>query len=144
MAGKKNPKEAIAEQYYFDTDFTQEEIADLLEVTPQTVSRWATEGNWKAKKASYKITPRDLEQMYSEQIFEIRDVARNQGRPLNAKEADAISKLSASIERVRNKVSISIVIGVFMEFNNWLRPIDLELLKQLSKYQREYLSTRND
>lgn len=144
MAKTGTDKKTLAERYFFDTDFTQEEIAELLDVTPQTISRWATDGNWKAKKASYTITPRDIKNMLYEQIFAIREKAQNANRPLDNKEADAISKLATAVERVDKRMTNSTFFAVFMEFNNWLRGVDLESLKKLAIYEREFMSERKD
>ncbi len=139
---KQLNKQKLAEAYYFDTDFDQKEIAELLDVSEQTMSRWVNDGNWKVKKASYKINPGNLLAMLYEQCFLIQEKAKNANRPLDAKEADAISKLAAAIERINKRISPSTIIHVLIDFNNWLRAFDLDLVKKLVDYQREYLSER--
>ena len=136
---RENPKKGLAFILYMETDMSQKEIADQLDTTEQTVSKWANADNWKQKKAVDSLSPDKLVREFYTMAFEIREKARDEGRPITSAEADALVKLASAIDKLDRKVSPSIVTGVFMRFNNRLREQDLELLKKLMPYQMQYL-----
>lgn len=136
---KPNPKRKLAFMLYMESDLSQLEIAEHLEVTPVTISKWAREDDWKHKKSVDSLSPDKLVREFYEMAFEIREKAKHENRPINSQEADALVKLASSIEKLDRKVSPSIVTAVFMRFNNWLRIKDLDLVKRMMPLEMEYL-----
>lgn len=73
MARQNIDKKDIAKTLFLNGTFTQEEIADKVGTTRQTVSRWAKDGTWDELKASLTITPDQIIAQFHRQIMEINN-----------------------------------------------------------------------
>lgn len=125
-------KKGIAKSLYLDGNYTQEEIADKVGTTRQTVSRWVKAENWEEIKASVTITPAQIIAQWNRQIVEINKKinARPDGeRFATTQEADALSKLAGSIKKLEADIGVPDCVSVAMRFLSWLRPLDIEAAK---------------
>lgn len=128
-------KKGIAKSLYLDGNYTQEEIADKVGTTRQTVSRWVKAENWEEIKASVTITPAQIIAQWNRQIVEINKKinARADGeRFATTQEADALSKLAGAIKKLETDIGVSDCVSVAMRFLSWLRPLDIEAAKQFN------------
>ena len=128
-------KKGIAKSLYLDGNYTQEEIADKVGTTRQTVSRWVKAENWEEIKASVTITPAQIIAQRNRQIVEINKKinARPDGeRFATTQEADALSKLAGSIKKLEADIGVPDCVSVAMRFLSWLRPLDIEAAKQFN------------
>ena len=128
----KIDKRSIARTLYLDGNYTQEEIAVKVGVSPQTIIRWSKEDSWAELKASLSVTPTQLIAQWQQQIAEINRTitSREEGaRYATPAEADAMLKLATSIKKIQDDLGISEVISVCMRFLAWLRPLDVEQAK---------------
>ena len=128
-------KKGIAKSLYLDGNYTQEEIADKVGTTRQTVSRWVKAENWEEIKASVTITPAQIIAQWNRQIVEINKKinARADGeRFATTQEADALSKLAGSIKKLEADIGVPDCVSVAMRFLSWLRPLDIEAAKQFN------------
>ena len=128
-------KKGIAKSLYLDGNYTQEEIADKVGTTRQTVSRWVKAENWEEIKASVTITPAQIIAQWNRQIVEINKKinARADGeRFATTQEADALSKLAGASKKLETDIGVSDCVSVAMRFLSWLRPLDIEAAKQFN------------
>ena len=128
-------KKGIAKSLYLDGNYTQEEIADKVGTTRQTVSRWVKAENWEEIKASVTITPAQIIAQWNRQIVEINKKinARADGeRFATTQEADALYKLAGAIKKLETDIGVSDCVSVAMRFLSWLRPLDIEAAKQFN------------
>ena len=128
-------KKGIAKSLYLDGNYTQEEIADKVGTTRQTVSRWVKTENWDTLKASVSITPAQIIAQWNRQIVEINKKIndRPEGeRFATTQEADALSKLAGAIKKLEADVGVPDCVSVAMRFLSWLRPLDIEAAKQFN------------
>ena len=128
-------KKGIAKSLYLDGNYTQEEIADKVGTTRQTVSRWVKAENWEEIKASVTITPAQIIAQWNRQIVEINKKinARADGeRFATTQEADALSKLAGAIKKLETDIGVSDCVSVAMRFLSWLRPLNIEAAKQFN------------
>lgn len=128
-------KKGIAKSLYLDGNYTQEDIADKVGTTRQTVSRWVKAENWEEIKASVTITPAQIIAQWNRQIIEINKKinARAEGeRFATTQEADALSKLAGSIKKLEADIGVPDCVSVAMRFLSWLRPLDIEAAKQFN------------
>lgn len=135
MAKTNIDKKSIARSLFLDGNYTQEEIADKVGTTRQTVSRWIREDNWEEVKASVAITPAQIISQWNRQIIEVNNAiaARDEGqRYATPAEADALAKLAGAINKLQNDVGVSDCVSVAMRFLSWLRPLDVEAAKQFN------------
>lgn len=128
-------KKGIAKSLYLDGNYTQEEIADKVGTTRQTVNRWVKAENWDTLKASVAITPAQIISQWSRQIIEINNAiaARDDGqRYATPPEADALAKLAGAIKKLEADIGVPDCVSVAMRFLSWLRPLDIEAAKQFN------------
>lgn len=128
-------RKGIAKSLYLDGNYTQEEIADKVGTTRQTVSRWIKDGNWESIKASVAITPAQIIAQWNRQIIEVNNAIAGRGegrRYATPAEADALAKLAGAINKLQNDVGVSDCVSVAMRFLSWLRPLDIEAAKQFN------------
>ena len=128
-------KKGIAKSLFLDGNYTQEEIADKVGTTRQTVSRWVKAENWDTLKASVSITPAQIIAQWNRQIIEVNNAiaAREEGqRYATPAEADALAKLAGAINKLQSDIGVSDCVSVAMRFLSWLRPLDIEAAKQFN------------
>ena len=102
---------------YIKDSLTQQEIAEKVGVSRQTVARWSKEEKWEEHKVGVTLTREQQIANLHRQVAEINKViaSREDGqRYANAAEADTIN-------------------SVGMKFINWLRPYDLDRSKEYLK-----------
>ena len=114
----------LAKQLYLRDNLTLKEIADMVDVSQKSLSKWVNEEKWDAEKSAYTITrEQQIQRLYAHistinQNISQREAGQNVP---NAKEADTLNKLATAIKKLENEVSISEVIGVCMKICNFLR-----------------------
>lgn len=138
MPGTKNNTDNTRRQWarsmYIYENRTQQEIADAVGVSRQTIIRWAKADKWDELKVSMTMTReeqiKNLQRQLSEINRTISERLPEQGpRYANAREADIICKLTDAINKLENDVGIHDVVSVGNRFIQWLRPVDPELTK---------------
>lgn len=125
-------KKGIAKALYLDGNYTQEEIADKVGTTRQTVARWIKEGKWEEVKASVTITPAQIIAQWNRQIVEINKNINERPdgeRFATTQEADALAKLAGAIKKLETDIGVPDCVSVAMRFLSWLRPLDIEAAK---------------
>ncbi|MBR1839361.1 MAG: helix-turn-helix domain-containing protein [Prevotella sp.] len=130
---QKIDKKDIAKSLYLNGNYTQEEIAEKVDSTRQTVSRWIKEGKWDELKASITITPTQILAGLNRQIVEINNniSTREEGkRYATVTEADTLAKLASAIKKIETDIGIADIVDVGIRFTNWLRPLDLDKAKE--------------
>ena len=129
-------KKDWARTLYLRENLTQAEIATRVGVSRVTINKWAQGGKWEEQKAGMTITrDQQIANLYR-QVAEINRVIadRPEGeRFASSKEADILGKLSASIRKMETDAGIADTISVLTKFVNWLRPVDLEKAKEITR-----------
>ncbi|CAN5435523.1 hypothetical protein BH09BAC1_BH09BAC1_04900 [soil metagenome] len=138
---KPNPKKELAHLLYLETDQSQKEIAAAVETTEQTLVKWVDAGGWKQEKQATTLSPDKLIRRYYDQSSRVLDIADEESRALTSAETDVLVKLAAAIEKLDKKVNPSITMAVLMRFNNHLKLVAPELVKQIVRHQLEYVQT---
>jgi transcriptional regulator with XRE-family HTH domain len=141
---KPNLKKEHAKLLFTQEKLSQKEIAEKVNVSEQTITKWvnANNGEWKRLRQSLIVTKKEQLSRIYEQIDEITQEIqkREEGkRYVNSKEADILVKLTAAAKNLETDASVSVVIEVAMKFLDYVRPIDLEKAKEISGYFDSYI-----
>ena len=129
-------KKQWAQTLYLRENLTQLEIAERVGVSRVTVSKWVRNGKWEEQKAGITLTRQEQVANLYRQVAEInRTIAtRHEGERFpNSKEADILGKLSAAIRNMEQETGIADIISVLTAFIEWLRPLDLDKAKEITR-----------
>lgn len=138
MAGRKSKEEleklkSLARDLYFNTDYTQKQIGEIVGISEQSLSKWADEGKWADLKAMEKASRTSTIKRIHEKLLRL---AEND----DEKSADAASKWAAVLEKLQDKkLTVPNRINVFKEFDTWLLKRNPELAKRVSQLQYEFI-----
>jgi transcriptional regulator with XRE-family HTH domain len=141
---KPNLKKEHAKLLFTQEKLSQKEIAEKVNVSEQTITKWVNtnNGEWKRLRQSLIVTKKEQLSRIYEQIDEITQEIRKREegkRYVNSKEADILVKLTAAAKNLETEASVSVVIEVAMKFLDYIRPIDLEKAKEISGYFDSYI-----
>lgn len=138
-------KKEWAKTLYLRENLTQQEIADRVGVSRVTVSNWVRAGKWEEQKAGLTLTRQEQVANLYRQVAEInRAISARAGgeRFPNSKEADILGKLSAAIRNMEQETGIADIISVLIGFIEWLRPLDLDKAKELTRLSDAYIKDK--
>lgn len=146
MADLNNSKKKEwAKTLYLRENLTRQEIADRVGVSRVTVSKWIRDGKWEEQKAGITLTRQEQVANLYRQVAEInRTIAkRAEGERFpSSKEADILGKLSAAIRNMEQEVGIADIISVFMGFIDWLRAVDIEKAREITRLADAYIKDK--
>ena len=120
----RQKKRELAKQIYLRDNLSQKEIAEMVDVSQKSLSKWIKEERWDTEKSAYTITREQQIQRLYAHISTINDTISQREAGQNvptAKEADTLNKLATTIKKLENEVGIAEVIGVSMKVCNFLR-----------------------
>lgn len=129
-----------AEDFYIRLAMQGKEIAELLGVSEQTVSKWKKgrdgEKNWDDRKTEMQLTPIKVKEILLKEAMKLA-----KGETTNI-DADRLSKVVASIEKLDRKINVRIVMDVFREFDNWLAEVEPKMAVSFTHYHKMFLQHR--
>jgi uncharacterized protein YjcR len=138
-------KKEWAKTLYLRENLTQQEIADRVGCSRVTVSNWVRAGKWEEQKVGITLTRQEQVGNLYRQVAEInRSIAdRTEGeRFATSKEADILGKLAAAISKMEQEIGIADTISVLTSFIEWLRPLDLEKAKEITRFADAYIKDK--
>lgn len=148
MTSKKNEKKKSLARTLYMAGMEQQEIADKVEVSRVTVSKWCNAGGWKEARAAKNVTRPELVNRLLLTIDTIITQVNGSDDPaLIAGLGDKLAKLSSVIEKLDRKANVVDAIEVFMAFSKWIEfrssidpEVTPELIKAINKYQDLYIT----
>lgn len=128
----------------------QNEIAEQIDISRQTISRWATSGGWKEQRAATGVTRPELVNKLLVSIDKLITQVNNSEDPEKmAGLSDKLAKMASVIEKLDKKANVVDAIEVFMAFSKWMqfraqtdKNITPELLKTFNYYQDLFISEK--
>ena len=100
----------------------QNEIADQIDISRQTLSKWANQEGWKEQRAATSVTRPELVNKLLHSIDTlITDVNASGDAAKIAGLGDKLAKMSAVIEKLDKKANVVDAIEVFMAFSKWMQ-----------------------
>ena len=126
----------------------QQEIAEKVEVSRVTVSKWCNAEGWKEARAAKSVTRPELVNKLLLTIDTLITQVNESNDPnLIAGLGDKLAKLSTVIEKLDKKANAVDAIEVFMAFSKWIEyrssidpEVTPELIKAFNKYQDMYIT----
>lgn len=131
LSNKK--KRELAERLYVNDGMKANAIAEDLNVSAATISRWKNEDNWESRRRNNLTAPHKIKEIL---LKELQTIA--EGGESNV-DADALAKMSKVIDTLTDKVSVQSVITVFKEFDNWMSQQDAHKAIEFVKYHKEFI-----
>ena len=147
MTKKDTQKKELA-KLYFMQGTPQNEIAEKVGISKQTINKWVQDSGWSQQRAAQNITRSELvNKLLLTMDSLITQVQQSDDPKLLASLGDKLSKLSSTIEKLDKKASVVNHIETFMAFGKWLQyrsewdsDITPELLKAINHYQNLFIS----
>ena len=139
-------KKSLARSLYM-AGMEQTEIADKVDVSRVTISKWANQEGWKEARAAKNVTRPELVNKLLLTIDTlITQVNQSEDPALIAGLGDKLAKLSSVIEKLDKKANVVDAIEVFMAFSKWIEyrstidpELTPELIKAINRYQDIYI-----
>lgn len=140
-------KKSLARSLYL-AGMEQTEIAEKVDVSRVTISKWCNADGWKEARAAKSVTRPELVNKLLLTIDTlITQVNASNDATLIAGLGDKLAKLSAVIEKLDKKANVVDAIEVFMAFSKWIEfrsavdpEVTPELIKAINKYQDLYIN----
>ncbi len=140
-------KKSLARSLYM-AGMEQQEIAEKVEVSRVTISKWCNTEGWKEARAAKSVTRSELVNKLLLTIDTLITQVNESGDPaLIAGLGDKLAKLSSVIEKLDKKANVVDAIEVFMAFSKWIEyrssidpEVTPELIKAINKYQDLYIT----
>jgi DNA-binding XRE family transcriptional regulator len=113
-------KKSHARGLYFQTQLSQQEIADRVGVNRKTLYLWINEEKWQEARLAAAQSPTILLHQYYQQLININEfIAARADSPFpTPKEADVIRKISSVIKQLSTKVNLGTMVEVFNLFTD--------------------------
>lgn len=123
------------------------EIADKVDVSRVTISKWCAADGWKEARAAKNVTRQELTNKILLSIDTMLDQANNSNDPaLVAGLADKLAKFSAVIEKLDKKANVIDAIETFKSFSSWLEfraqsdpSVTVELIQKVNQLQDMFI-----
>lgn len=140
-------KKSLARSLFL-SGMEQTEIAEKVDVSRVTISKWCTSEWWKEARAAKNVTRPELVNKLLLTIDTLITQVNSSDDPtLIAGLGDKLAKLSAVIEKLDKKANVVDAIEVFMAFSKWIEyrstidpDVTPELVKAINKYQDLYIT----
>lgn len=130
-------KKEWAKLLFIRENLTQKEIAERVNVSQQTMSKWIKTENWENLKVSITITKEEQLKNLYRQLAEINKAIAERNmedgnRYATTQEADTITKLASAINKMETDIGLSDIISTFKGLLSWLRTFDIEEAKRIA------------
>lgn len=127
---------SVAESLFTEQGLNCSAISLQLAITEATLSKWRNSMDWDSKRDSIVSTPAKIRELLLE---EMKSVSSGNKAKIDA---DALSKINKALSYLDGKVSLSVVISVFMEFDNWMAEADPKKAVDFTEYHKLFIAYR--
>lgn len=125
-----------AENLFVENGMTCNAIAEQLELTESTLSKWRNGMNWDQKRQVELSTPDKIRRLL---LDELQSISEGNKPKIDT---DGLSKVSKTLTYFDSKVALAVVISVFKEFDNWMAEIDPVMAAKFTDYHRQFANYR--
>ena len=140
MGKKKDEEKDKAFDLYSHTTLSQKEIATVVCVSQQQMSKWVKDGNWDLYRSAQQTSLPAIIQSYYQQISAINKEVKDQFKGVPTSEhTDSICKITNSIEKLNKKHNLSAYHRILREFLEWEMKANAEHAKLFGPDMLEFL-----
>lgn len=132
----------IAEGLFVSQGLTAREIAETLDISEVTISKWrqGDDGqSWDDKKDFIRLTPSRLR---SKLLSAAEKMSSGEESDINAGNAGVIVKLLSAAEKLGAKASPEVVHSVLKEYSLFVAGINPDDAITIAEYSREFLQKK--
>jgi transposase-like protein len=130
-------KKVMAERMFVEDGMTAKAIAEQLDVSEQTLSKWRKgkegEKSWDDKRAEMLASPHKIKEILLKELILVA------GGGTSKVDADALAKINKVIESLSDKISVQVVFSVFKEFDNWMADQDPKTAVLFTEWHKQFL-----
>lgn len=141
MAKKSEEKKQAYSLFVF-AGLSFREISSITGVSTTTLSKWNNDENWEAQKAAQKVTRENLIQQYYVMLSNINKDIQDKGGVPDAKDADKINKIQASIAGLDKNYDLTSYYTVLSELVQFIQEDNAEHAKMLGYYMLEFIKQK--
>ena len=127
----------MAEKMFVEDGMTAKAIAEQLDVSEQTLSKWRKgkegEKSWDDKRAEMLASPHKIKEILLKELMLVA------GGEKSMVDADALAKINKVIETLSDKINTQIVFSVFKEFDNWMADQDPKTAILFTEYHKQFI-----
>ena len=136
----KPTQQQLAKDLYLQTDKTQQEIADILNVNRRTIYLWVKNGKWAEMKTAAAQTPFTMQNDIHNHIAAInRRIKDREGDNCpTMQEVEMLRKL-INMSAVINKRHTGAYIEAFMELTTYIYHKDVDLARKVTMHADNYV-----
>jgi transposase-like protein len=130
-----------ARELYMTQGKTQKEIAAIIGVTERTLYNWIKQHGWDRLRQAAFQAPAIIAENCCSQVVELQNAiaAREPGNRFpTAEEATILSKLIASVDRLKKFPSLPQNMQMMQTFASYIRPKNLPLARRMYSYANEF------
>lgn len=148
MKLSKNEKQKLvdwAKLLFCKENRTQKDIAETVGVSERTINQWKTEGKWEEYRKSLLKTKEELlKELYAQvEQFNKHILSKEDGKRFpDSKEADALKKMTASINDLETELGINVIIDMSIEICTWLRPLDFKKAAEIAEIFDSFIKSK--
>lgn len=142
MGKQKTEERNQARDLYVNSGLTLKEAASIVKVAPSHVGKWAKEDKWEVQRTARMVTAEKIISGWYAQLSKINEeIANGDGIPTNA-QADQISKITDSIQKLSKKQNLSMYHTVLKEFLNELLVSDATTAKTFGPLMLDFMKRK--
>lgn len=126
-------KKTMAERMFVEDGMTAKAIAEMIDISQVTLSKWRNDGQWEQKRTEMLAAPHKLREIL---MRELKTIAEGGNSIVDA---DALAKVNKVIESISDRISVQVVFSVFKEFDNWMADQDPKTAVLFTEYHKQFL-----
>lgn len=143
MGRKKTAEADKAYELFTETKLTQKEIAAIVGVSQQQMSKWVSAGDWETMRSAQQVTVQQLIKNAYSQIARLnKKIADEQHGIPEPAQVDMLNKIAASIEKLTKKFNLSAYHQVLTECLEWMSKADADKAKGFGPLMLDFLKEK--
>ncbi len=141
----RDAKKNLAKELYLTNKYQQKEIAGMVGVSENTVSRWVKDGKWELLRANLTTTKENVLANWYAQLANLNKIIND--RPENERfptssESDRMIKISAAIKKLETETGIAEITSVCIGLCEFVRQYDVDKAKEISDHFNAYIESK--